>query len=304
MLRRTAAILAGIVIVGVAGVAPPATATDYTITAKAATANVVVKKKLVITGTVLPAKGKVVTSRKAVVQQWRKGKWRYVTQGQIWADGSFRVKPRFKTKGVKTLRILKRATSESPAVATAAFQIRVVKKGTRLVYPGPTVTSPTVAPPPPVVAPPPPAPLTPTWRALTPSNEVETGASGGCGHYGYSNGEYTNGVFTPNVTQAVLAGCAGLGDWETIDWALNRRCEAVTAHIGIDDDSPAASNLRVEVLLDGVSAYTRDFVLGQSESLNLPVTNALRVRLKVTTLADPTAYTYLNFGDLKALCLP
>ena len=301
MFKKTATAIALIALVGSVGVAAPASATDYTITATASASKVKVKKKLTIYGTVLPAKGRVVTSRKAVVQQYRSGRWRTLTKTQIWADGTYRAKVRFKKKGVAKLRVKKLRTSESPPVVTPRFKVRVVSKGTRIpAGPGPTVTSPT--PVPPVTTPPPPPPPAQAWVPLIDNNIVEHGSLS----WGYINdqeGQYTNGVFTARTLQAYVSNHAALGYTVSADWALNRRCSTLTAHVGLDDDTDSGSNMRVQVLLDGNLAFTQDMVLGQSVDLNLPVTNALRVRFQVIKLADPPGAQHVNFGDAQVYCL-
>ena len=210
MFKKTATAIALIALVGSVGVAAPASATDYTITATASASKVKVKKKLTIFGTVLPAKGRVVTSRKAVVQQYRSGKWRTLTKTQIWADGTYRAKVRFKKKGVVKLRVKKLRTSESPPVVTPWFKVRVVSKGTRIpAGPGPTVTSPT--PVPPVTTPPPPPP-TQAWVPLTDRGIIEHGVS----HFDDADGQYTNGVFTARTLQATMT------SWDCV--GRNRLC--------------------------------------------------------------------------------
>ncbi len=299
MFKKTATAIALIALVGSVGVAAPASATDYTITATASASKVKVKKKLTIYGTVLPAKGRVVTSRKAVVQQYRSGRWRTLTKTQIWADGTYRATVRFKKKGVAKLRVKKLRTSESPPVVTPKFKVRVVSKGTRIpAGPGPTVTSPT--PVPQVTTPPPPPPPAQAWVPLIDDDIVE---EGGGGDINDAAGQYTNGVFTARTLQAYISRYSSLGTTQYVDWALNRRCSTLTAHVGLDDDTDSGSNMRVQVLLDGNLAFTQDMVIGQSVDLNLPVANALRVRFQVIKLADPASTQYVNFGDAQVYCL-
>lgn len=299
MLKKLATAIAAFALVGTVGVAPPASATDYTITATAKSANIVVKKQLTITGTVLPGKGRVVKTRKAIVQQYRGGKWRTLKKAQIWADGSYRAKVRFKTKGVKTLRVKKSATSESPAVTTDAFQVTVVKRGTPLVYPGPTATSPTPSPAPAPAPPPPPAMA---WKPLGEMTIVERVGTG-WGTLSESAGQWTNGVFTPQTLQSNVSRHADVGHTVASDWALNRRCETFTARVGVDDDSHSETLSRVQVLLDGVVAFTQDMRLGESVDLTLPVSNVLRLRLQTIKMSDPYADQYVNFGGAQVYCL-
>lgn len=302
MPRRTATALIVLALLGSIGVVGPASATDYAITAAPSASTVLVKRYVTIAGSMLSPQGNLAMPRKASIQQYRGGKWRTLKRAQIRADGSYSGRVRFKTRGVKALRVYKKRTSDSAAVASSTFSVTVVRRGTRIPPPStitpvaPVVPAPTKLP----TTPPPPSEV---WRSLLATETVER-ADPSRGSISDAGAQYTNGGLTLRTLQADVSPGATLGHTISADWVLNRQCSLFTARIGLDDDTDLQSSLRVQVVLDGVVAFSQDLTLGQSVNLSLPVPNALRIRLQASNLTDLQATQYVNFGDAQVLCTP
>jgi hypothetical protein len=71
------------------------------------------------------------------------------------------------------------------------------------------------------------------------------------------------------------------------EYNLSRLCTRMTATVGLDDDESSTGSLGdINILRDTVSAYHKQFGLGQSEAIDLDMTNTLRVRIETTSLVS------------------
>nr|BFD95441.1 hypothetical protein KitaXyl93_68010 [Kitasatospora sp. Xyl93] len=85
------------------------------------------------------------------------------------------------------------------------------------------------------------------------------------------------------------------------EYNLERSWQSFHATIGVRDDSPTDAVLTFEVLVDGRSAARAVLRLGQSQDLNLGVSDALRLKIAVTytATADTSTYCYGAWGDAR-----
>jgi serine/threonine protein kinase len=76
----------------------------------------------------------------------------------------------------------------------------------------------------------------------------------------------------------------------SIDLNLSRSFKTLTGTLGVTDRSQAGGSVQIQITVDGTPAFDKSFTLGQSEALNLDVTNALRVHISWTG----TLYKYFG----------
>ncbi len=103
--------------------------------------------------------------------------------------------------------------------------------------------------------------------------------------------------FVYGVSTHCEIGCLTEYD-EFIEFNLGRDYKTFRATLGVADRTTQADARRLRVLGDGHLLYEREFVLGQSEAVELDVTGVLRLRIEmlaphfvVAAIGDPTVET-------------
>jgi hypothetical protein len=69
-------------------------------------------------------------------------------------------------------------------------------------------------------------------------------------------------------------------------FVLERKYASLQGVIGLSDDSVATAKIRFEVLADGQLVYSQDLQVGQSVTLDVPVTNVLQLGLDTILLTQ------------------
>ena len=92
-----------------------------------------------------------------------------------------------------------------------------------------------------------------------------------------------NGVSYPNSLGAQFCFGSSERQWTFV---LGRKYSSLQGTIGLSDDSVSAAKIRFEVLGDGQVLFSRDLQVGQSVTLDVPVTNVLQLGLDTTLLTQ------------------
>jgi hypothetical protein len=69
-------------------------------------------------------------------------------------------------------------------------------------------------------------------------------------------------------------------------YVLGRKYSSLQGTIGLSDNSVATAKIRFQILADGQLVYSKDLQVGQSASLNVPVTNVLQLELDTILLTQ------------------
>jgi NPCBM/NEW2 domain len=69
-------------------------------------------------------------------------------------------------------------------------------------------------------------------------------------------------------------------------YVLGRKYSILQGTIGLSDNSVSTAKIEFDVLADGRIVYTKDLQVGQSVTLNVPVTNVLQLGLNTTLLTQ------------------
>jgi len=69
-------------------------------------------------------------------------------------------------------------------------------------------------------------------------------------------------------------------------YVLGRKYSSFSGTIGLSDGSVSTAKIRFEILADGQLLYSKDLRVGQSATLNVPVTNVLQLELDTTLLTQ------------------
>lgn len=260
-----AALSASALFLATLGVAAPASAASYKVTARSSVTSPVIDQKVTIYGTVLPAKDNTDVS----VQVVSNGEWQTVKETETSKEGQYSVRLTFKTSGVKKLRVLRNATKSSPAVASSVLRLIVRSSGTKW-----------------------------EWVPLTESR-IEKGHD-----FEDAGLERTDGVSTFRTLQAAQSSRTKEGDVEYAEFDLDERCISFMARVGIDDDSWSRAKQRLEIHVDGDEEYSQKMGLGDADNVTLSINGANRLRISTTKLSDSErgSTTYSNFGDAQVLC--
>lgn len=92
-----------------------------------------------------------------------------------------------------------------------------------------------------------------------------------------------------------------LGDTISAQYNLGRKCKRLMFTAGITDDSDSGTSGRFEVQLDsGNPKFSRDIRFGSSVAGSVDVTNALRLKLSITSLTHTALVA--AFGDARLTC--
>jgi serine/threonine-protein kinase len=84
-------------------------------------------------------------------------------------------------------------------------------------------------------------------------------------------------------------------------WDLGRHYRRLRAVVGLRDDAPSGSKMKLEVFADGRSIFARNIALGETVPIDLDVTGVLRLRLTATDLVDNYQRSAAVFGDAAVL---
>jgi hypothetical protein len=108
------------------------------------------------------------------------------------------------------------------------------------------------------------------------------------------NGEAdVNGEYFPRSVQVYL----NPGPQE-VEYDLGRDWQRLQATVGMRDDSASDAQVRIEMFGDNNLLYSHVFGLGQSEPVDVDVSNVLRLRL-VATLAEGGSGATAALGDAR-----
>lgn len=76
--------------------------------------------------------------------------------------------------------------------------------------------------------------------------------------------------------------CRASTEASTSYWILGRTLARVQGTIGLEDNSDPAAKATVTITADGKTVFSKEFAYGQSEQIDLALTNVLRLELTVT----------------------
>lgn len=85
------------------------------------------------------------------------------------------------------------------------------------------------------------------------------------------------------------------------EYNVNRRCAVLQTTLGADDRNTTGSVVNVEILTDGTSQLSRNYAVGQSESVTVDLRNALRVRFEGADVTDEGT-DYVGVGSPRVYC--
>lgn len=94
--------------------------------------------------------------------------------------------------------------------------------------------------------------------------------------------------FARSVTLIVNAA----GPVGSAEYNLGRHWNRFSATAGLRDDSPTGGRLTFEVSVDGKQEYRETIPLGESQKIELDVSNALRLKLTVTYSGKDAGNTF------------
>jgi len=86
---------------------------------------------------------------------------------------------------------------------------------------------------------------------------------------------------------------------QEVEYDLSRDSRRLQATVGVGDDSASDTQVRIEVFGDNNPLYTQVFGLGQSESVDVDVSNVLRLRLVATLAAEGGFPAAAVWGDAR-----
>ena len=92
-----------------------------------------------------------------------------------------------------------------------------------------------------------------------------------------------NGVSYPDSQGAQFCFGSNERKWT---YVLGRKYSSLQGTIGLSDNSVATAKIRFEVLADGRSVYSKDLQVGQSASLDVPVSSVLQLELDTILLTQ------------------
>ena len=92
-----------------------------------------------------------------------------------------------------------------------------------------------------------------------------------------------NGVSYPDSLGAQFCFGSNERKWT---YVLGRKYSSLQGTIGLSDNSVSTATIRFQVLADGQLVYTKDLQVGQSVTLNVPVTNVLQLELDTILLTQ------------------
>ena len=148
------------------------------------------------------------------------------------------------------------------------------------------------------------ATMSPTVTASASTGQSSTGQSAPAG--GASQQVYladmrpVNGYVSTDdaeVNGKPLAHTVLIGVGDEVEYNLGRQWRQLQATVGLRDDSGSSIQVRFEAFGDGRPLYSRVFMLGQSEQINLDVTEVLRLRLVNTVTAHPELGSTAAWGS-------
>lgn len=109
-----------------------------------------------------------------------------------------------------------------------------------------------------------------------------------------STAEINGEGFARSVTLIVNAA----GPIASAEYNLGRHWGTFSATAGLRDDSPTGGKLTFEVSVDGKDEYRETIPLGQSQKIELDVSDALRLKLTVTYSGQDAGSSYYgSWGD-------
>jgi len=116
-------------------------------------------------------------------------------------------------------------------------------------------------------------------------------------------GQYDLDSFNVNGTNysKSLGLYGGTGYTSYLELNVGRSCARFVATVGVNDESSTTLRATGRVLVDNVTKWTKSGIgLGSSETIDLDISNGLRLRIEDTETTSGNGY--LVFGDARALC--
>jgi hypothetical protein len=99
------------------------------------------------------------------------------------------------------------------------------------------------------------------------------------------------------------AASPGAGNPYWAEWDLSRQCAWLTSPgVGISDEAPSGSQYIFYVQTDGSYKWQKTISLGQSDSIKVSITGALRLRLSVAGLQNGGYGSLATWGDVQVWC--
>jgi hypothetical protein len=92
-----------------------------------------------------------------------------------------------------------------------------------------------------------------------------------------------NGVSYPDALGAQFCSGSNERKWT---YVLERKYSALHGTIGLSDNSVSDAKIRFEILADGKLVFSKDLQIGQSVTLNVPVSNVLQMELDTILLTQ------------------
>jgi len=120
-----------------------------------------------------------------------------------------------------------------------------------------------------------------------------------------SNGEDAIGDGVPlSINGTKYTKGLGVHAYSEIRFALNRRCSAFTANVGIDDEVGPRGSVVFHVIVDGTERYTSPVMTGAggSESVSVSLTGASELALVVTDADDGPYFDHADWAVAHLRC--
>lgn len=86
-----------------------------------------------------------------------------------------------------------------------------------------------------------------------------------------------------------------------VEYNVNRKCAGLQTTLGADDLNTTGSVVNVEILTDGSSRLSRNYGVGQSESVVVDLSNVLRLRIEGADVVDEGT-DYVGMGSPRVYC--
>lgn len=99
------------------------------------------------------------------------------------------------------------------------------------------------------------------------------------------------------LVHSVMLEVSSGNETKTVEYNLGRAWRTLTATCGVSDNAPANAKVRFEAFGDGNRLFSEVLTLGQSKSMNLNLTNVLRLKLTTTLLTPDVSSTTGVWGD-------
>lgn len=135
------------------------------------------------------------------------------------------------------------------------------------------------------------------WRIANPTPQGDTqylSELSAVGGFPANEPAEVNGKSYPN--SIVLTPNSSMEGREEAEYDLSREWKTLGSVIGLSDDAPADATVRFEIFGDGERLYRADLAFGESEKIDIDVSDVLRLKLQTTPLGTDSVFSAV-WGD-------